>query len=130
MSLDDVGSKLKPHHAVTAHLSSKIRLNELNKNLRRKGLSMHQSSFSSLFNPEAEHHWTMTKIVDGTGKNVTMRTALNMDPIGTLNSIFMSDEERATLITPPPIPEGCVPCSIIHTSTPQVRIDDQWGLGI
>jgi hypothetical protein len=45
VSLDDVGSKLKPDHAVTAYLSSKISLNELNKNLRRKGWLMHQSNF-------------------------------------------------------------------------------------
>jgi len=84
--LDDVGSKLKPYHAVTAHLSSKIRLNELNKNLRRKGWLMHQTSSSLLFDSEARHYWSMTKIADSKGKNVAMRSALNADPEGILSS--------------------------------------------
>ena len=127
VSLDDVGSKLKPDHAMTAHLNEKISLNNFNMTMKRKGWSMHQISFSSLFNPETKHYWSMTKISDGKGKNVTMGTALNVDPEGTLNSIFMSEEEKANMTAPPPIPKGCVPCSIIHTSAPQVRIDDQWG---
>ena len=48
VSLDAVGSKLKPNHAVTAHLSSKISLNELNQNLRRNPISLVKQIFCVL----------------------------------------------------------------------------------
>ncbi len=127
VSLDDVGSKLKPNTAVTAHLSKKISLAELDKKLKDKGWMMHQTPFSPEFNSEAKHHWSMTKVSDSKGKVVTMRSALNADPEGTLGIPFTSDEERATFIAPPSVPKGCVPCSTIHTSVPQVRIDNEWG---
>jgi hypothetical protein len=79
-SLDDVGSKIKPNHAVTAHLTEKISLKELDTKLKNKGWSMHQTSFSPSFNSEAKHHWSMTKILDDKGKVVTMRSAINADP--------------------------------------------------
>jgi hypothetical protein len=127
VSLDDVGSKLKPDHAVTAYLSSKISLNELNKNLRRKGWLMHQSNFLAKLNKKEKLFWSLTKISDSRGKNATMRSALNADPEGTLSTPFTSDEERATFIAPPALPKGFQPCSIIHSSVPQVRIGNEWG---
>ncbi len=126
-TIDEAGSKLKPDHAFTAHLGSKMSLKDIDRNLRRRGWLMHQSSFSSSFDQEAKHYWSMTKIVDSRGKNVTMRSALNIDPEGTLSSSFISEEPGGTFTAPPPVPEGYSLCSTIHTSEPQVRIDDPWG---
>jgi hypothetical protein len=88
---------------------------------------MHQTPFSPAFNSEAKNHWSMTKLSDTNGKVVTMRSAINADPEGILSTPFTSDEERATFIAPPALPKGFQPCSIIHSSVPQVRIDNEWG---
>ena len=50
VSLDDVGSKLKPYHTVTAHLTEKISLSKLDAKLKNKGWLMHQTSFPTVFN--------------------------------------------------------------------------------
>lgn len=121
---DDIGSKLKADHAVTAHLTSKISLKELNQNLRSKGWLMHKTSFSPEFDGDEKRYWSLTKIADSKAKNVTMRSALNTDPEGNLTSPFTSG---GTFTAPPEVPKGCVPCSTIHTSLPQVRIDNEWG---
>ena len=127
VSLDAVGSKLKPDHAVTAHIIKEMSLNTLHSKLKNKGWFMHQTSFSPKFDKTTDHFWSMTKISDSKGKVVTMRSALNADPENTLSTAFTSDEERATFVAPPPVPAGFQPCSIIHTSVPPVRIDNEWG---
>ena len=125
-SLDDFGSKLKPNHALTSHLSSKISLKTLSQKMRIKGWVMHTTSFSPEFDENENYYWSLTKIADSKAKNMTMRSALNADPEGTIGT-FVTSEDWGTFTAPPEIPQGCVPCSIIHTSAPQVRIDDQWG---
>ena len=125
ISLDDFGSKLKPNHAVTSHLTEKISLKALSGRMRGKGWVMHNSSFSPEFDGNEKYFWSLTKIADSKAKSVTMRSALNADPEGTLSN-FVTSEDWGTFTAPPEVPKGWAPCSIIHTSVPQVRTDDEW----
>ena len=73
------------------------------------------------------------KTADPKGKYVSMRSSVNRDPStigGLTNSTFRTsfplEEDGQTFVAPPPLPEGHVECSTLHSSSPGIDIEEDW----
>ena len=134
MNLDDYGlKKLKKNEQCISHLRSKISAKALHKKLRINGFHLNKSTFSAEFGSERPHFWTMVKSADPKGKYVSMRSSVNRDPStisGLPNSTFRTnfplEEDGQTFVAPPPLPEGHVECSTLHSSSPGIDIEEDW----
>ena len=107
-------------------------LKQLYTDLKLNGWHMNKFRFYTKLDHEKQRFWPLTKITGPKGSGVTMRSALNTDPTtisGVPNTTFRSSfdlEQGGTFPAPPPLPEGFVECSTLHSSSPPVDIDEDW----
>jgi hypothetical protein len=134
LSLDNEGlMKLKRNEESTSYLRSKFSAKELHSELRKNGWHINRSTFSAEYDSEKPQFWKLMKAADPKGKHVSMRSSVNRDPstiMGPSNATFRTsfplEEDGQTFVAPPPLPEGHVECSTLHSSSPALDIEEDW----